>query len=306
MGYNYNTNYNRGNQIAKRNVADVSSINALASNPGIIKRFEESLGSEANAKRYIRSIVSACSTNVELRRCDPNSIFASAMIAATLDLEINPNLGFAYLIPYGGKCQFQMGYKGFIQLALRTGQYKMINCGVIYADEYEGYNPITGKLGFKYVSDGMRDSGEGDIVGYFCYIELVSGFQKLEYWTKQRCIAHRKRFSKAKSSPWDTDFDAMAIKTVIKYTLSHFGVLSTELQKAIEEDQIVMDTDGNGNYLDNPTNESESENGTSNASDAEIVEEVPPAKEVAPVASYDDIPDDVYDELNGLSDMQEF
>lgn len=241
MAYDYNRNYQQQQLPKTKNADDMSMVNNYANSPAVKKRVQDCLGNEANASRFIRSIVSAATQNPLLRE-DPTSLFAAAMIAATLKLEINPNLGFAYIIPYKNKegkhvAQFQMGYKGFIQLALRTGQYKKINCGTVYADEFGGYNPITGDLSFEPKHGGMRDSGRGEIVGYFCYIELTSGFQKLEYWTRERCVEHRRKFSKAKNSVWDTDFDTMAIKTVVKYTLSHYGILSTDLQTAIVDDQ---------------------------------------------------------------------
>lgn len=239
MAYDYR-NYQHHQLQKKEEDSAMAKVQRMAISPDIIKRAQDCLGSEANATRFLRSVVVAAGNNPALRE-DPNSLFAAAMIAATLKLEINTNLGFAYIIPYRNKegrnlAQFQMGYKGFIQLALRTGQYKKINCGTVYADEFGGYNPITGELSFVPKSGGMRDSGKGEIVGYFCYIELTSGFQKLEYWTKERCINHRDKFAKAKKS-WNDDFDAMAIKTVVKYTLSHYGILSTDLQTAIVDDQ---------------------------------------------------------------------
>ena len=184
---------------------------------------------------------------------------AASFIAASLDLPIDPNLGRSYIIPYGTKAQFQIGYKGFVELAIRTGKYKDINVAEVYEDEIVEYNPILGKL--KFVNDftkcTQRNEGQTDkIVGYYAYYELLTGTEKGLYMTKQQVINHANRYSQAykakkKDSPWFTNFDEMAKKTVLKRLLSKWAVLSIEMQKAVNEDQKIYDAYGEGSYADN-------------------------------------------------------
>ncbi|RAP04757.1 hypothetical protein HS9_01889 [Bacillus velezensis] len=161
------------------------------------------------------------------------SVISSAMVAATLDLPIDKNLGYAWIVPYGGKAQFQLGYKGYIQLALRTGQYKSINCIPIHEGELQKWNPLTEEVEIDF------EKRESDaVIGYAAYFELINGFRKTVYWTKAQVEKHKKKFSKSDFG-WKNDWDAMALKTVLKAVLSKWGILSVEMQKAvIEEDEI--------------------------------------------------------------------
>lgn len=220
-------------------------------------RFSDILGNKA--PQFMASITNAVTGSKALQECDTSSIMAAAFIAASLDLPIDPNLGRAYIIPYGKKAQFQIGYKGFVELAIRTGKYRDMNAVEIYEDELQEYNPILGKL--KFVDDfskcTQRESGNTDkIVGYYAYYELLAGFAKGLYMTKQQVINHAKRYSQAyrnekKDSPWFSNFDEMAKKTVLKRLLSKWGILSIEMQKAVAEDQKVYDQNGQGEYRDN-------------------------------------------------------
>ena len=220
-------------------------------------RFNEILG--AKAPQFMASITNAVSGSDYLQKCDPASIMSAAFIAASLDLPIDPNLGRAYIIPYGSRAQFQIGYKGFVELAIRTGKYKDMNTVEIYEDEILEYNPVLSKL--RFVEDfsqcKQREAGQTDkIVGYYAYYELLTGFAKGLYMTKAQVENHARRYSQAyknnkKDSPWFTNFDEMAKKTVLKRLLSKFGILSVEMQKAVVEDQKVYDAAGNGVYSDN-------------------------------------------------------
>ena len=176
----------------------------------------------------------------------------AGITAATLNLSCNPTLGQAYIVPYGNKAQFQIGYKGLIQLALRSGQVRNINEFVVGAGQYKSYNPITGHLDVDF---GVNQEGDPD--GYGVYLELVNGFKKIVYWEYAKVVAHAKRFSQAyrngKECPWKTDFEAMALKTVIKATLSKYAPMSTEMQQAVAADQGVIDIEtGEIEYPDNP------------------------------------------------------
>jgi recombination protein RecT len=154
------------------------------------------------------------------------------MTAATLNLPIQPSLGFAYIVPYGQNAQFQLGYKGLIQLAIRSGQVKNINSGVIYKSQFKSYDPI-----FETLEIDTEATPSGEVHGYFASLELVNGFRKMIYWSYDKVYAHGKRFSKSfTSGPWKSDFDAMAQKTLLKDLIGKYAPLSTEMQTAFEED----------------------------------------------------------------------
>lgn len=207
-----------------------ATMKGLLSSPSVIKRFEEVLGKRAT--QFTASILSLYNSEQMLQKTDPMSVISSAMVAATLDLPIDKNLGYAWIVPYGGKAQFQLGYKGYIQLALRTGQYKSINCIPIHEGELQMWNPLTEEIDIDF------EKRESDVViGYAAYFELINGFRKTVYWTKAQVEKHKKKFSKSDFG-WKNDWDAMALKTVLKAVLSKWGILSVEMQKAvIEEDE---------------------------------------------------------------------
>lgn len=242
----------------------VQALKNMASSPAVQKRFADVLGDKAPA--FIAGVVGAANTNRDLASADPNSVFASAMVAATLNLSCVPSLGQAALVPYKNNgvmyAQFQVMTRGLIQLAQRTGQYRNINAGDVYADEFLGSDLLTGEVQFKRVQGGFRDQGKEDmIIGYFAYIETVTGFKKTEYWTKEEVIHHRNKFSKSKNGPWSTNFNAMARKTVLKSLLNHYGPMSvdSQLATAIEDDQKVYNANGEGEYLDNPVRDIEAD-----------------------------------------------
>ena len=225
------------------------------------------------------------SASPQLTACDANSIMAASFVAASFDLPIDSNLGFAALVPYKKRfknpqtneweskelAQFQMMYKGFVQLAIRTGQYEKMNCSEVYEDEILSYNPITGEC--KFVTDfsqtHQRENGETDkIVGYYGWFRLGTGFTKELYMSKNEVLNHAKKYSQSyrndlnynnQNSNWSTNFDAMAKKTVIKLLLSKWGILSVEMQRAITDDQKTFDEDGNEEYGDNQSDIIEAE-----------------------------------------------
>lgn len=235
----------------------VQALKNMASSPAVQKRFADVLGDKAPA--FLAGVIGAVNTNKQLTAADPNSVLASAMVAATLNLSCVPSLGQAALVPYknNGKmyAQFQVMTRGLIQLAQRTGQYRNINAGDVYEDEFLGSDLLTGEVQFKSVQGGFRDQGDEEkIVGYFAYIETVTGFKKTEYWTKEAVMHHRDKFAKSQNGPWSTNFNAMARKTVLKSLLNHYGPMSvdSQLATAIEDDQKVYNANGEGEYLDNP------------------------------------------------------
>lgn len=212
------------------------------------KKFQEILGQKAPG--FITSVLQLVSSDKNLSAVDPMSVYYAAATAATLDLPVNQNLAFSWIIPYQGKAQFQLGYKGFIQLALRTGQYLRINTIPVYQNQFKAWNYLTEELEADFSVDG-----EGEVVGYCSYFKLLNGFEKTSFWSKKKVTAHAQRFSKAfNNGPWKTDFDTMACKTVLKNMLAKYGILSIELQKALVVDQGVI-RDDEATVVDYPDNE---------------------------------------------------
>jgi recombination protein RecT len=219
------------------------TLSSLLKRPEILGKFNDVLKNRSAG--FVSSILSLQNMNVQLKSCDPMSIVSSAMIAATLDLPINPNLGFAYIIPYGNQAQFQMGYKGFVQLGIRSGEYETMNCSELYEDELEDWDPVRGVLKLTPKEKWQqRDAGQIEkLIGYTSFFKLLRGFNKYEFWSKPKVMAHAKKYSKAfvrGSGPWRDDFDAMGKKTVLKTLLNHWGILSIEMQDAVTLDQAVV------------------------------------------------------------------
>jgi len=223
------------------------TVKSLFQNEDIQARFEKLLGKKAQG--FITSVLQVVSSNSLLSKADPQTVLQAAATAATLDLPINQNLGFAWIVPYKGKAQFQMGWKGFVQLALRTGQYHRINVIEVYANQLKSFNTMTEDFDADFSVDG-----EGEIVGYAAYFRLINGFEKTVYWTKNKVASHAKKYSQSfsrGSSPWKDEFDSMAKKTVLKNTIAKYGIMSIEMQTAITTDQAVLEQDGI-RYADNP------------------------------------------------------
>lgn len=200
----------------------------LLGTPTMKKKFEELMSERA--PQYITSIINLYNSEAILQKCEPMSVVSSAMVAATLDLPVDKNLGYAWIVPYGNKAQFQLGYKGYIQLALRSGQYRFINVTALHEGELKKWNPLTEEIDIDFES---RQSDA--VIGYAAYFELLNGFRKTIYWSKEQVEKHRKKFSKSDFG-WKKDWDAMATKTVLKALLSKWGILSVEMQKAVSED----------------------------------------------------------------------
>jgi len=209
-------------------VSPIAGVKSLLNSPTIKKRFEEVLGKRA--PQFMTSIVNLVNSDVNLQKCDQMSVISSAMVAATLDLPVDKNLGYAWVVPYGNKATFQLGYKGYIQLALRTGLYKALNALPVHEGELVKWDPLTEKLELDFEK---RKSDA--IIGYAGYFELINGFRKAVYWPKEKIEAHRKRFAKSDFG-WKNDYDAMALKTVIRNMLSKWGILSIEMRQAFSED----------------------------------------------------------------------
>ena len=221
----------------------------------VVQKFQELLGKRASS--YLTSVLSVVSQNSLLANADPKTVYMAALTSATLDLPINQNLGFAYIVPYKNKnwiheAQFQMGYKGFIQLALRSGQFLTISATPVYEGQLIEENPLTW-----FVFDWKAKKSEV-VIGYASYFKLLNWFEKTLYMTRAEIERHANlysaQFKKSQSGLWKDKFDEMATKTVIKLLLSKFAPLSVEMQKAVIADQGVLQ-DENFDEVDYPDND---------------------------------------------------
>lgn len=190
-----------------------------------------------SAPLFVASLIDIYASDRNLQECEPAAVIMEALKAATLRLPINKNLGFAYIVPYRNKGkaepQMQIGYKGLIQLAMRTGEYRYLNADVVYEGELKSWNKLTGEMDLSGERTGDK------VLGYFAYLELRNGFTKTVYSTMDQVVGHGKRFSKSYNSeysPWKTDFDAMALKTVIRALLTKWGYMSIEMVQAVDKD----------------------------------------------------------------------
>lgn len=184
-----------------------------------------------NAGAFSASVLDLYSTDSGLQKCPAESVFRECLKAASLKLPINKQLGFAYVVPFKGNPQFQIGYKGLIQLALRTAAYKHINAGIVQEGELKGIDKLTGEIDLN--GEKISDT----VIGYFAYIETINGFKKALYWGKEKVVEHAKRYSMSYNSsysPWKTNFDEMATKTVLRNLLNHYGYMSVEMVNAFE------------------------------------------------------------------------
>lgn len=260
-----------------------------------------------NTTRFISSVVSAVQSNPALARCTNQSILSAALQGEALQLPPSPQLGYFYFVSYKNKkqingkweeieeAQFQLGWRGLIQLAIRSGQYKSITVNSVKEGEIS-YNPISEEMSLKPIMDpAVREATP--TVGYYGAFELISGFKKEMYCPVEMIEAHAKQYSRSyrydlqsgkKLSPWSTNFDAMAKKTVLRQLLSKWGIMSVEMQQAYAADQSVIDEDGTNRYVDNPSNvpvevqvaeDIETNANTEEFVEAEVIE---PVKEEAP------------------------
>jgi len=217
-------------------------------------KFNELMGTRST--QFLTSLMSVVNNNTYLKKAKPESIYMAAMMAGALDLPINQSLGFAYIIPYGDAAQFQIGYKGLIQLCLRSGQFKTISACPVYEGQLIAENPLTG-----FIFDWSKKESD-TIIGYAGYFSLINGFEKTTYSSVANIEKHGKRFSKTYNSShgvWKTDFDAMAMKTVLKGLLSKYAPMSIDMQRAVIADQsVIKDVDTmDVEYVDNDINEKE-------------------------------------------------
>lgn len=206
-----------------------------------------------NSAGFMASVIDLYTSEKYLQECDPKQVIMQAMKAAVLRLPVIKSLGYAYVVAYKGIPSFQIGYKGLIQLAIRSGEYRHINADVVYDGEYRTSNKLTGE----YDLNGQAKSDK--VIGYFAYFELKNGFSKTLYMTKERVDGHAKKYSKSyntANTPWKNEFDAMSIKTVLRLLLTKWGYLSADMIKALDDDddmsekvQNEIDKNANGETL---------------------------------------------------------
>lgn len=256
------------------------SVAQYVRNDSVQRRISSLLGSRA--PQLSTSLITAINSNDKLGKCVPETVLNAALTAASMDLPINQNLGFAYIVPYEDKrrgimeAQFQMGYKGFIQLAQRSGHYKTINATDVRESELRIRDRLTGEIEFDWIEDD-EEREKLPIIGYVSYFRLTSGFDKSLYMSLKQVETHAEKYSKSyqydkskgkSNSKWTTDFDSMALKTVLKLLISKFGPMNTQLQEAIEKDQSVIHDDAI-TYIDNEENDDKSSDDTKAKSIAE-------------------------------------
>jgi recombination protein RecT len=242
-------------------MSDIKSISIYLKNEQVTERIKEVLGSKAN--QFVTALLRIASENKLLQKATPESLLGAAMTAATLDLSLNSSLGMAHIVPYYDKesetyvAQFQIGWKGFVQLALRSGQFVKLYATDVREGEIKSRNRLTGEIEFVWLPDDKRDNVK--IVGYVSYFKLTNGFESTYYMSCEELEKHAKTYSKTYAKGfgvWKENFHAMAIKTVTKMNISKFAPLSPEMQKAIETDQAIISNE-KVLYIDNQDEEDE-------------------------------------------------
>lgn len=246
------------------------------------------LGDPERAKRFVASITSAVAVNPALQECEAGTILAGALLGESLNLSPSPQLGQYYLVPFKSKAkydrqgnmlqpetvkaQFVLGYKGYIQLAIRSGHYKKLNVLEIKEGELVRFDPLNEEIECSIIEDyDARESAR--TIGYYAMFEYVNGFRKAIYWSKEKMMAHADAFSPAYSSGahkkleageipdkdrwkyssfWYKDFDDMAKKTMLRQLISRWGIMSTELQQAFVQDATLAEVGDKNEIVTTP------------------------------------------------------
>lgn len=225
----------------------------------------QTLGDKDRATRFIASISSAVATNQALQECDAGTILSGALLGESLNLSPSPQLGQYYLVPFNDSkkgykvAQFQLGYKGYIQLAIRSGQYKKINVLAIKKGELVKYDPLNEEIEVNLIED-EEERENAETIGYYAMFEYTNGFRKSLYWSKSKMEKHALKYSKGYAAHkgytfWEKDFDGMAYKTMLRQLISKWGIMSIDMQQAVEKDMATINTDGTYEYVDNEESE---------------------------------------------------
>lgn len=213
-----------------------------------------------NGTRFISSVVSAVNNNPALQECTNQSILSAALLGESLNLSPSPQLGQYYMVPFNDKnkgkvAQFQLGYKGYIQLAIRSGQYKKLNVLGIKEGELIRFDPLDEEIVVKLIEDEEARE-QAPTIGYYAMFEYTNGFRKAMYWSRRKMEAHALKYSKGYQAKkgytfWEKDFDGMAYKTMLRQLISKWGVMSIDMVSAMDADMAVINEDGTKDYVDN-------------------------------------------------------
>lgn len=247
------------NQVVTKQKNEMT-FSAFMTNNAMTSKVNQIIGDEKRGARFISSIISAVSTNPQLKECDNASILSGALLGESLNLSPSPQLGNFYLVPFNDKergkvATFQLGWKGYYQLALRSGYYKKLNVVAIKEGELISWNPLEEEIKVS-INENDEEREKLKTIGYYAYYEYLNGFKKAIYWSKEKMENHALKFSmgyKAKKGYtfWEKDFDSMAMKTMLRQLISKYGIMSTELQNAYEGDMAYIKDDGSKVYVDN-------------------------------------------------------
>ena len=254
------------------------AFSSFMTSKGVQARINQMVGG-ADGPRFISAVVSAVSVNPQLAECDHATILSAALLGESLKLSPSPQLGQYYMVPFNDKkrnakvAQFQLGYKGYIQLAIRSGQYKKLNVLAIKDGELIRFDPLNEEIEVSLIAD-ENERERAETIGYYAMFEYTNGFRKAMYWSREKMMAHADKYSMAfsadkyrdliagkipqseawkYSSFWYKDFDGMAYKTMLRQLISKWGIMSIDLQTALNKDMAVTYGDGSVEYVDNST-----------------------------------------------------
>lgn len=242
------------------------------------------LGDPKRAAKFVTAITSAVSNNPALQECDASTILSAGLLGEGLNLSPSPQLGQYYLVPFNDNkngrkvAQFQLGYKGYIQLALRSGQYRKLNVVAIKEGELKRFDPLDEEIEVQLIEDDEAREA-APTIGYYAMFEYMNGFKKAMYWSKAKMEAHAKKYSKGYAAKkgytfWEKDFDGMAFKTMLRQLISKWGIMSIEMQTAIDGDMAVIHEGNRKEYVELTDDEPI-------IIDADPVQEAEPQKTVA-------------------------
>ena len=236
-------------------------ITAYLTNDAVKNQINNVIGGKDGTK-FISAVVSAVNNNPALQECTNQSILAAALLGESLRLSPSPQLGQYYMVPFNDKnkgkvAQFQLGYKGYIQLAIRSGQYKKLNVLAIKEGELIRFNPLEEEIEVKLIED-EEERENAPTIGYYAMFEYTNGFKKAMYWSKKKMEAHALKYSKGYQAKkgytfWEKDFDGMAYKTMLRQLISKWGIMSIEMASAMDSDMAVINEDGTKDYVENET-----------------------------------------------------
>lgn len=222
----------------------------LIKSDAVQKSLSQTLGDAMRAKTFTSSLISAVSTNPALRECDGMTIISAALLGESLNLSPSPQLGQYYIVPFKDRKAgttrgtFQLGWKGYYQLALRSGQYKNIDAVAIKEGELTSYDPITNHIEIDPIEDEVEREN-AKTIGYYAFFELINGFKKELYWSKEKMVAHAEKYSMGYKAHkgytfWEKDFDGMALKTMYRQLIGKYGIMSVDMQKAYVNDMSIQ------------------------------------------------------------------